>query len=419
MGRTLWSFAAARRSRSVPRIIVMTVVFALTLGVRLAPQPAFAATVNVACGDVTGLIAAITTAAPGDTIALAAGCTYTLTAIDNVDGSALGANGLPQINKTLTILGNGSIITKTNVADFRFLDLGASANLSIVDLTLSNGFLPNQGGAILVKTGATLATTRVKFSGNAAPGGGGAISGQIGSTISATDDTFSNNDAGGTAGGGAILGLGSTTVARSTFVGNTGDLGGGIMVGVTGVLSVINSTFTANTAASFGNAIKNFGTATVTNSTISGNLSATSDGGLSSTGTFTLLNTIVADSTPDNCSAVGLITDGGHNISWSDTTCPGLNVNPNLAPLANNGGPTQTMAIASSSPALDGVPAVGASCPPTDQRGVTRPQGPACDVGAFELQVTVIPTPSPTPNPPTGPVPSPPSTGHPRGGVSQ
>jgi hypothetical protein len=59
--------------------------------------------------------------------------------------------------------------------------------------------------------------------------------------------------------------------------------------------------------------------------------------------------------------------------------------NPLLQPLADNGGPTQTMAITTSSPAFDG----GRICPSTDQRGTSRPQGAACDVGAFELVATL------------------------------
>jgi hypothetical protein len=61
-------------------------------------------------------------------------------------------------------------------------------------------------------------------------------------------------------------------------------------------------------------------------------------------------------------------------------------VNPMLGPLANNGGPTMTQALPRSSPAVDagGLPS-SSSCPAADQRGESRPWGPACDIGAFEL----------------------------------
>jgi predicted outer membrane repeat protein len=414
MDTKVWSRLGARSTTRSARWA--SLVFVGVLALALVPRSAQAATINVACGDIPGLKAAITSASPGDTVSLAPACTYTLTAVDNSDGS-FGPNGLPLINKLLTIEGNGSIITNSGVLQFRFFDLGAAGNLTLNQLTLTSGDVANQGGAILLKTGAALTATRVKFSGNVATAGGGAIYAQGGTTLTVTEDTISNNDSGGTAGGGGILSLGNTTVSRSTFTGNSGDMGGAIMVGTPtnplGSLSVVNSTFTGNTAASFGNAIKNFGTAVVTSSTLSDNPSSTSDGSISSTGTFTLQNSIVADGTPNNCSAAGPITDGGHNISWPDTSCPGLNVDPNLGPLANNGGPTQTMALPLGSPAVDGVPATGAGCPPTDQRGVSRPQGPSCDVGAFELQVAPTPTPVP-PTPTPAPVPGPPSTGRPQ-----
>ena len=83
------------------------------------------------------------------------------------------------------------------------------------------------------------------------------------------------------------------------------------------------------------------------------------------------------------------ITSGGSNVI-SDGSC-----NPNgttdqsftdalLGPLADNGGPTLTHALLAGSPAIDAADA--GVCPATDQRGVARPQGAGCDVGAFELE---------------------------------
>ncbi|MEA2478566.1 MAG: hypothetical protein QOJ07_488, partial [Thermoleophilaceae bacterium] len=66
--------------------------------------------------------------------------------------------------------------------------------------------------------------------------------------------------------------------------------------------------------------------------------------------------------------------------------CPGtLTADAGLAALQDNGGPTETQALKPGSPAIDLVPAAGASCAPTDQRGVPRPQGTACDAGAYEV----------------------------------
>jgi hypothetical protein len=148
-----------------------------------------------------------------------------------------------------------------------------------------------------------------------------------------------------------------------------------------------------------GGGIFNGGMLTVTNSTFSGN-SAPFDGIISG-GTFK--STILANNSGGNCS--GTITDAGYNIS-DDSSCGfsktgtannGDNVNPLLstAGLANNGGPTQTIALNSESLAIDAVPV--ADCTDqdgkpikTDQRGFPRPDfgEDVCDIGAFESQET-------------------------------
>jgi hypothetical protein len=101
-----------------------------------------------------------------------------------------------------------------------------------------------------------------------------------------------------------------------------------------------------------------------------------------------LANSIVAVNGGGNCS--GSITDGLRDLVFGDSTCPGANADPKLRPLQNNGGPTPTMALPADSAAIDGVPAAGADCPASDQRGVARPQGAGCDIGAYELAPPVI-----------------------------
>jgi len=63
-----------------------------------------------------------------------------------------------------------------------------------------------------------------------------------------------------------------------------------------------------------------------------------------------------------------------------------INVDPKLGLLAHNGGPTETMAIAATSPALDAIPKAACAVA-KDQRGVPRPQGPSCDIGAYERKI--------------------------------
>jgi len=132
------------------------------------------------------------------------------------------------------------------------------------------------------------------------------------------------------------------------------------------VLSVSNTTFSGNRAAGFGVGV---------------------GGGISNDGgTVTLKNAIVANSaTGNNC--LGAMIDGGGNLSYPDITCPGINAEPMLGPLQNNGGPTDTMALKAGSAAIDGGNDAICAAPPVnglDQRGISRPQGPHCDIGAFE-----------------------------------
>jgi hypothetical protein len=97
--------------------------------------------------------------------------------------------------------------------------------------------------------------------------------------------------------------------------------------------------------------------------------------------TVTIMDSVVKGSlatsgaTPSNC----LPGD-------SQTTCTRVfQGNPVLGPLQNNGGRTLTLAIGAGSSALN-KGGVNFACAPKDQRGVTRPQGPACDIGAYEKQ---------------------------------
>jgi hypothetical protein len=107
-------------------------------------------------------------------------------------------------------------------------------------------------------------------------------------------------------------------------------------------------------------------------------------------GKTTLTNSIVVGDCYVNGSSVTL-ADGGHDIRFQGSGCPGAAGDPKLGDLQANGGPTPTLALGTGSPAIDAVPAGGAGCLPADQRGIARPQLAACDSGAFEL------TPAPPP----------------------
>jgi hypothetical protein len=155
-------------------------------------------------------------------------------------------------------------------------------------------------------------------------------------------------------------------------VGGAGGSGGGIL----GAASVTHATISANSAGAGG-------------SSGGGAPGAPGAGGGAADLGGALTNTIASGNSPANCS--GAIVDGGSNLSFPEASCPGLNADPLLGPLLDNGGATRTLALGAGSPARDAVPAVGSGCAATDQRGVARPQGQGCDTGAFEAEVAATP----------------------------
>jgi len=193
--------------------------------------------------------------------------------------------------------------------------------------------------------------------------------------------------------------------APSTISSNAAGTGGGIHNGAASQLAVTNSTISGNNAANGGgisNELNTAGTSQVSllNVTVSGNTASSAGGGLDNAGKFLYQNTIVAGNTattsnPDcRDSSAGTFSSLGHNLTGSATGCPAADTDVQVEPAAvfadvlgslqNNGGNTPTHALLPGSPAVDA--GDGAACPATDQRGVTRPQGAACDIGAFELE---------------------------------
>jgi predicted outer membrane repeat protein len=274
----------------------------------------------------------------------------------------------------------------------------SSYDLSFTDLTIQNGHTTNCGGGI-EQLGGTLALLRVKVTNNVAEFGGGICSNSsLTITDSVVSDNHANIDASGS-GGGLSLDGATASLSGVTISGNTAtNYSGGIHSQDGGILNLTNVTISGNTAKA-GGAMVNTSTnnAHLLNSTIADNhLSGGGTiGGILNWGTISFKNTIIAGNDGSNCGigAGSTWTSQGYNLD-SGSTCNLTdtgdlqNTDPQLGPLADNGGPTQTHALLRAngvhpiSPAIDGGPI--ADCPGIDQRGAERPFGSACDIGAYE-----------------------------------
>ena len=322
-----------------------------------------------------------------DTITFAAGLDGQTIQLAMIDDSTSGPSALV-ITSTVTLqgsLGIGITITRDNaIANMRLLLVKTPGQLTIANLTLSNGQV----------LGATPAG-----SGSAGTAGmGGAIL-SSGGVVTLIDSTLNDNTA-----------LGGTGAADVAGTGGAGGAGlGGAIYADGGRVFIRNSTFSSNRAFGGAGGIGltaggAFGAAQgggvyardnqliVANSTLVENL-ANAGGGIFSqsaslTATLALTNTILANSlsvTDLEARGAGSLvtrTSGNNNLIESQIGYAGGIVatsDPQLGPLANNGGPTRTYALLSGSPALDAGTSTGA--PAADQRGKLRG---VTDIGAYE-----------------------------------
>ncbi len=213
---------------------------------------------------------------------------------------------------------------------------------------------------------------------------GGGI-GNLFGLVEIYNSTIGNNQATVTpnSDGGGIFNEGSAILRNVTLSGNTASRNGGAVY-----TQAVRANF-PNTGAFF------------THSTIANNSAGVSGGGVfGNTGRIGGNNSIFANNTSaanPNCS--GMLTVSGNNNLSNDESCRFsgegniVNVDPRLSPLANNGGFTLTHALQSGSPAIDAARDIYCSPQNTsfseprtrDQRGISRPAGTSCDIGAYEF----------------------------------
>jgi len=396
---------------------------------------------------------AVDAASSGDTISIGAGTYYgAIDVTKNVTLAGAGAGsttiqgihlGYPNntndraimIDSGVTVRIQGVTVTSDSTSSGDPSDGGI---LNFGTLTVTNSAITNNrgpfGGGIANE--GTLTVTNSVISRNFGDQTGGGITNYAGATVVVTNSTISGNYNLGEGLGGGIANEGTLTVTNSAISGNSSyKTGGGISNDGTGATATVtNSTISDNSAndytyqpgittagSTFGGGIFNQGsTLAITNSTISDNWAEVGGGIENDQGSVTLSNNILAKNTapvayPD-CRGALTNGSGGHNLIGDGSSCSGLTngvngdqvgtdanpIDPKLGPLQDNGGPTQTMALLSGSPAISAGDATTCEslvgphgAHDTDQRGQPRNSASrgTCDVGAFDTaQIPVCPS---------------------------
>ena len=283
---------------------------------------------------------------------------------------------------------------------------GFSMNLTIRDSIFSGNTSGDDGGGIYVEdTGGPLLIQRTTITGNDAAGAGGGIYFyDPDDPVTVEDSTISGNSA-GTVGGGIYLYSpddGAFTIRGTTVSGNDAQAGGGVFLyGPDHGGSIENSTISGNQATAGdggGIYLYNLYNFALHHITVAGNTASGTGGGIfTPNASVPIDNSIVANNTAATNDDLGNGIDGNFDVSFSLIEAPGTaNINdsggnifsqdPQLGPLQNNGGPTQTHLPVIASPVVN----AGNSAFTVDQRGQARPIGAAVDMGAVEVSPGTI-----------------------------
>ncbi|HEV2851952.1 MAG TPA: choice-of-anchor Q domain-containing protein [Thermoanaerobaculia bacterium] len=284
---------------------------------------------------------------------------------------------------------------------------GLSMNLTLRDSTVSGNTADDTGGGIYVgSTGGPLLIQRTLVSGNlAGTRGGGVYFSDPDGAVTLDQSTVSGNTAGSQGGGIYLYSTegGPFTIQNSTISGNNAvDGAGAFFYAPDDPVIIENTTVSGNTATGTGGGIHFYdaslytGEIALRHSTIAGNTAATGGGVYVGVGPVTVDQTIVGDNTADSGPDLANGSDGSFNLRFSLIEAPGtanlndgggniLNQDPQLGPLADNGGATQTHLPAGTSPALNAGDPAFTPPPSTDQRGFPRVVGSRIDIGSVEV----------------------------------
>jgi hypothetical protein len=339
--------------------------------------------------------------------------------------------GVFSIGKSVTVIGAGidqTIIDRAGSPQGIIISGGAPPTVVISNLTVRNSINIGSGGGVVIVNG-TVSLRDCVIQNNTAWSGGGI---ENWGDLTIERCTISGNVATGNFGGGGIYNLGTLVLIDTSVVDNHADTAGANGGGILNdnddpgeYVHIIRTTLSGNSADNNGSALKDQGdrpvwlanvtvtdntitsgdgsimitagkTTDIWNSTIAGNHAGGPgvEGGVMTASTLILANTILADNDNSNCyvTGAGFITTTGSNID-SGSTCgftagPNMpNTDPLLGPLADNGGYSETMALLPGSPAIDAGYGLVCSMFPVngvDQRGIARPIGLGCDIGAYE-----------------------------------
>ncbi|MBI3151172.1 MAG: hypothetical protein HYZ21_03515 [Chloroflexi bacterium] len=317
------------------------------------------------------------------------------------NSAGLSGGGMQNINNSNAVLTNVTF-SGNEAGAGGGMENSLNSQATLTNVTFSQNDGGSQGGGYYNTTGSESTLANVDFLNNSAGYGGGMFD-QNGYAQILSNVTFDGNTAGANGGGLYTANNGPYEVRLTyvTFSNNRASQdGGGLYGSGSGYQNLTNVTLSGNTAFQNGGGLYTSGNSfpALTNVTLSGNTASGLGGGayFDNSMSIPLINTIIANSVSGgDCVLSGGAfinpTSSNNLIEDSSNACGLTNgvsgnivgLDPLLGPLQNNGGVTETHAITGGSPAFNTGTNIG--CPAADQRGIPRPQGGTCDIGAVEV----------------------------------